>query len=267
MPTAGGGSHEQVNGFDRRGSCFWGSGARTSGAGPAGRAPGPGGSPVRREGGATTNPARGRTPSSVVDGRADPVELLESQAATRVPRAGADPLRPDARLAVRLLPRRGADHGRRPGATPQSGLRVQLCGDAHLSNFGIYASPERRLVFDINDFDETYPGPFEWDVKRLAASLAVAGRCQRVHREEARASRPGRRRPATARRSAASPGGQPGRLVLPPGHGRGAAPRSATSSTPARQGTCAEAAGQGAHPRQRPGAGQADHRSTGGCAS
>ena len=60
--------------------------------------------------------------------------------------------------------------------TPASGLRVQLCGDAHLSNFGAFASPERRLVFDVNDFDESLPGPFEWDVKRLAASLAVAGR-------------------------------------------------------------------------------------------
>ena len=55
-------------------------------------------------------------------------------------------------------------------------MRVQLCGDAHLSNFGVFASPERNLVFDVNDFDETLPGPFEWDVKRLAASLAVAGR-------------------------------------------------------------------------------------------
>ena len=60
--------------------------------------------------------------------------------------------------------------------TPNTGLRVQLCGDAHLSNFGVFASPERQLVFDINDFDETLPGPFEWDVKRLAASLEVAGR-------------------------------------------------------------------------------------------
>jgi uncharacterized protein (DUF2252 family) len=60
--------------------------------------------------------------------------------------------------------------------TPVSGLRVQLCGDAHLSNFGAFASPERNLVFDVNDFDETLPGPFEWDVKRLAASLTVAGR-------------------------------------------------------------------------------------------
>ena len=60
--------------------------------------------------------------------------------------------------------------------TPTSGLNVQLCGDAHLSNFGLFASPERRLLFDINDFDETYPGPWEWDVKRLAASLEVAAR-------------------------------------------------------------------------------------------
>jgi uncharacterized protein (DUF2252 family) len=62
------------------------------------------------------------------------------------------------------------------GATPVSGLRVQMCGDAHLSNFGVFASPERRLLFDINDFDESMPGPWEWDVKRLAASLVVAGR-------------------------------------------------------------------------------------------
>jgi len=61
-------------------------------------------------------------------------------------------------------------------ATPSSGLRVQLCGDAHLANFGAFASPERRLVFDVNDFDETLPGPFEWDVKRMAASFVVAGR-------------------------------------------------------------------------------------------
>jgi uncharacterized protein (DUF2252 family) len=61
-------------------------------------------------------------------------------------------------------------------AMPRSGLRVQLCGDAHLSNFGVFGSPERRLVFDVNDFDETLPGPWEWDVKRLVASFAVAGR-------------------------------------------------------------------------------------------
>ena len=60
--------------------------------------------------------------------------------------------------------------------TPDSGVTVQLCGDAHLSNFGLFGTPERRLLFDINDFDETLPGPWEWDVKRLAASFEVAGR-------------------------------------------------------------------------------------------
>ena len=73
------------------------------------------------------------------------------------------------------------------GDAPHSGLTVQLCGDAHLSNFGLFASPERRLVFDLNDFDETHPGPFEWDVKRLAASFELAGRenglDQRARRE------------------------------------------------------------------------------------
>src|SRR5205085_11139373 len=60
--------------------------------------------------------------------------------------------------------------------TPRSGLEVQCCGDAHLSNFGVFASPERRLVFDLNDFDETLHGPWEWDVKRLAASMLIAAR-------------------------------------------------------------------------------------------
>ena len=61
-------------------------------------------------------------------------------------------------------------------SSPNSGLHAQLCGDAHLSNFGVFASPDRRLVFDLNDFDETLPGPWEWDVKRLAVSMEVAGR-------------------------------------------------------------------------------------------
>ncbi len=71
-------------------------------------------------------------------------------------------------------------------STPHSGLRVQLCGDAHLSNFGFYATPERNLVFDLNDFDETLPGPFEWDVKRLAASLEIACRSRSFTRGETR---------------------------------------------------------------------------------
>ena len=70
--------------------------------------------------------------------------------------------------------------------TPTTDLRRQLCGDAHLSNFGAYASAERRLVFDINDFDETLPGPFEWDVKRLATSFVVAGRDNGFTRKQCR---------------------------------------------------------------------------------
>ena len=92
--------------------------------------------------------------------------------------AGArpDPVWAHAGFPVRLLPGRRVPHGRRPRSRARTGLHAQLCGDAHLSNFGIFASPDRRLVFSLNDFDETLPGPFEWDVKRLAASLAVAGR-------------------------------------------------------------------------------------------
>ena len=70
----------------------------------------------------------------------------------------------------------------------RTGLRVQLCGDAHLSNFGGFAAPDRRLVFDVNDFDETLPGPFEWDLKRLVASFAVAGRDLGFPRKERRGS-------------------------------------------------------------------------------
>ena len=109
-------------------------------------------------------------------GRRDPVELLEEQAATRVAGAGADPVRPDVGVAVHVLPGGGVGDGGRLGCYARTSLHVQLCGDAHLSNFGAFAAPDRRLVFSVNDFDETLPGPFEWDVKRLVASFAVAGR-------------------------------------------------------------------------------------------
>jgi uncharacterized protein (DUF2252 family) len=109
-------------------------------------------------------------------GSRDPVGLLLGQAASRVPELV--PVRHGRMLVSAFTFYRGAalPMAADLATTPSSGLRVQLCGDAHLSNFGAFASPERRLVFDINDFDETLPGPFEWDVKRLAASLAVAGR-------------------------------------------------------------------------------------------
>jgi uncharacterized protein (DUF2252 family) len=110
------------------------------------------------------------------DGSRDPVGLLLEQARTRVPELV--PVRHGRMLVSPFTFFRGAalPMAADLATTPASGLRVQLCGDAHLSNFGAFASPERRLVFDVNDFDETLPGPFEWDVKRLAASLAVAGR-------------------------------------------------------------------------------------------
>jgi len=129
--------------------------------------------------------------------RADPVELLERQAASRVGRLV--PLRYGRMLASPFAFYRGAAAVMAAdlAATPRSGFETQLCGDAHLSNFGGFASPERRLVFDLNDFDETLPGPWEWDVKRLAASFALAGRdrgldegeCRRIVRTAARSYR------------------------------------------------------------------------------
>lgn len=108
--------------------------------------------------------------------RPDPVTLLEAQAQSRVPELV--PIRYGRMLVSPFTFFRGAAAVMAAdlAMTPASGLNVQLCGDAHLTNFGIFASPERQMVFDINDFDETYPGPWEWDVKRLAASLVVAGR-------------------------------------------------------------------------------------------
>ena len=108
--------------------------------------------------------------------RPDPVSLLERQAATRLP--DLVPIRYCRMLVSPSSFHRGAAlvMAHDLAATPASGLIVQACGDAHLSNFGFFSSPERRLVFDINDFDETLPAPWEWDVKRLAASLEIAGR-------------------------------------------------------------------------------------------
>src|SRR5215213_5304603 len=113
-----------------------------------------------------------------VTGRArpDPLTLLQGQDLTRVPELL--PIRYGRMVSSSFAFFRGAalpmasDLAR----TPRSGLTVQVCGDAHLANFGLFASPERNLVFDINDFDETLPGPWEWDVKRLATSLEIAAR-------------------------------------------------------------------------------------------
>lgn len=137
--------------------------------------------PSREQRAASGKAARTKAP---LDGHADfrsagsrdPVALLLSQAKTRLPELL--PIRHGRMLVSPFTFYRGAAlvMASDLSTTPTSGLRTQLCGDAHLSNFGAYASPERRLVFDINDFDETLPGPFEWDVKRLAASFVVAGR-------------------------------------------------------------------------------------------
>src|SRR3954466_13571158 len=106
----------------------------------------------------------------------DPVGVLDEGTAQRVPELV--PIRYGRMLTSPFAMYRGAAavmaHDRVP--TPRSGRNVQLCGDAHLANFGGFASPERSFVFDLNDFDETLRGPFEWDVKRLAASFEVAGR-------------------------------------------------------------------------------------------
>ncbi len=108
--------------------------------------------------------------------RPDPVELLEEQATTRVPELV--PIRYGRMLVSPFTFYRGAAYlmASDLATGPRTGLHTQLCGDAHLSNFGGFAAPDRKLVFSLNDFDETLPGPFEWDVKRLVASFAVAGR-------------------------------------------------------------------------------------------
>ena len=108
--------------------------------------------------------------------RPDPISLLEEQAVSRV--AELVPIRYGRMLVSPFAFYRGAAliMASDLATTPRSGLTVQVCGDAHMSNFGVFASAERSLVFDVNDFDETLPGPWEWDVKRLAGSLAVAGR-------------------------------------------------------------------------------------------
>jgi uncharacterized protein (DUF2252 family) len=135
-----------------------------------------------RESAARGKAARRELPRSAHAGwepaprRTDPIDLLEDQAQTRLPELG--PIRYGRMLVSPFTFFRGAAYLMAADLAdgPRTGIHAQLCGDAHLSNFGIFAAPDRRLVFSLNDFDETLPGPFEWDVKRLAASLAVASR-------------------------------------------------------------------------------------------
>jgi uncharacterized protein (DUF2252 family) len=116
--------------------------------------------------------------------RVSPIDLLERQARDRVPELV--PIRHGRMMVSPFTYFRGAALAMASdlATTPSSGLRTQICGDAHLSNFGIFGSPERHLFFDVNDFDETSPGPWEWDVKRLAASLEIAGRDNGFSAEE-----------------------------------------------------------------------------------
>src|SRR6201997_1189100 len=125
--------------------------------------------------------------SPAVD-RPDPVALLEQQDRTREP--DLVPVRHGRMMVSPFTFYRGAAKIMAVDLkdTPAAGLRAQLCGDAHLSNFGMFASPERRLVFDLNDFDETLPGPFEYDVKRMAASFLIAGRNNGFAKADARAA-------------------------------------------------------------------------------
>jgi len=144
------------------------------------------------DGRATGKAARKRVPRSTLADlelpadRPDPVDQLEAQAQSRLP--GLIPLRYGRMLVSAFTFYRGAagimaaDLAR----SPVTGMKVQACGDAHLSNFGVFASPERRLLFDINDFDETLPGPWEWDVKRLAASFEIGGRDRGFSKPERR---------------------------------------------------------------------------------
>jgi len=117
--------------------------------------------------------------------RPDPVALLERQATTRVPELV--PIRYGRMLVSPFTFFRGAAliMASDLATTPRSGLKAQICGDAHLSNFGLFASPERTMMFDVNDFDETLPGPWEWDLKRLAASAVIAARDREFTAKEA----------------------------------------------------------------------------------
>jgi uncharacterized protein (DUF2252 family) len=108
--------------------------------------------------------------------RPDPVALLEEQAESRL--AELVPVRHGRMLISPFSFYRGAAliMAADLAGTPESGITVQLCGDAHLSNFGLFGTPERQMLFDINDFDETLPRPWEWDLKRMAASFEILGR-------------------------------------------------------------------------------------------
>ena len=138
------------------------------------------GNGLRQDGRCDPAPPAPPTANGHRRGRSDPLELLEYQARTRL--ADLRDLR-YARMAespFAFFRGAAAVMAMDLATTPVTGLQVQACGDAHVTNFGKFATPERNMIFDINDFDETLPGPWEWDVKRLCASLAVVARAPRL---------------------------------------------------------------------------------------
>lgn len=122
--------------------------------------------------------------ASTAAGRPDPLALLAAQEATRLPWLVPERRRRMAESPFAFFRGAATVMAADLGGQGHSGLIVQLCGDAHLLNFGFYGSPERNLLFDINDFDETHPGPFEWDLQRLAASLVLAARSQNLSQKQ-----------------------------------------------------------------------------------
>jgi len=201
--------------------------------------------------------AAGLTPASIHAGwkpavdRPDPVALLEAQNLTREP--DLVPVRHGRMMASPFTFYRGAAKimAADLAGTPVAGLDAQLCGDSHLSNFGLFASPERILMFDLNDFDETLPGPFEYDVKRMAASFTIAARNNGFSEGDTRGD---------ARVGGGVPGGDglvradgdDGHLVRPPGRGRAheRGPRRTRRDREGQEGQEGEERGRGQEVRE-----------------
>ena len=167
----------------------------------------------------------------------DPIAILVAQAATRVQELV--PIRYGRMLVSPFTFYRGAAAVMAAdlAATPDSGITVQACGDAHISNFGGFAAPDRRLVFGPNDFDETLPGPWEWDVKRMAASVEIAGRDIGLAAERAAADR-GRLRARVPRGNAWLRRREPPRRLLRPADRRASSSSASAAGSARRTGSC-----------------------------
>ena len=211
----------------------------------------------RRTRGTRAGAPRGHGDWTPEPDRQDPVALLEEQGASRVQELV--PIRYGRMLVSPFTFYRGAAYlmASDLAVSPHTGLTVQLCGDAHLSNFGSFAAPDRRLVFGLNDFDETLPGPFEWDVKRLVASFAVAGRDRGFDTTQRESVNLAAAR--AYRRGDAGPGAEEeaGRLVRPVGRGRDPGRCSRAQMKPGQVEALREECGQGPGKGQHEGVPQA----------